>query len=168
MHVTDVLNKLTQKQNLTKEESQYLLLEIMKGNVGRVQIAAILTAIHMKGETVDEIVGFIQAMRENMIKIHARNVIDVCGTGGDGKGTFNISTATAFVVAGCGVFVAKHGNRAASSQCGSADVLECLGVNIMLQPGQAEKILQDVGIVFLFAPLYHASFKQVMMVRKEL
>jgi anthranilate phosphoribosyltransferase len=146
-----------------------LLLAMMKGEITHVQIAALLTALRMKGETIDEILGFITAMRENMLSIQSdSHAIDVCGTGGDGKGTFNISTAVAFIVAGCGVQVVKHGNRAASSKSGSADVLEALGVKIDLNQEQSQTVLKNVGMVFLFAPLFHPSMKQVSLVRKEL
>jgi len=132
------------------------------------QIGAILTALRIKGETVDEILGFIKAMRKHMIRVGITNAIDVCGTGGDGSKSFNISTAVSFVVAGAGVPVAKHGNRAASSTCGSADVLEALGVNIMLSASQAKHVLEKTGMVFLFAPLFHPATKQVALVRKEI
>ncbi|MBI4990803.1 anthranilate phosphoribosyltransferase, partial [Candidatus Gottesmanbacteria bacterium] len=121
------------------------------------------------GETIDEILGFITVMRKHMVKIKTSGlVIDTCGTGGDGKGTFNISTATAFVVAGTGIKVAKHGNRNASSLCGSADVLEALRVNINLSPKQAETMLSKTNFTFLFAPLFHPAMKYVAQVRKEL
>src|SRR3989344_1468445 len=137
-----LLNNLVNRNDLTMSESCNLLEGIIKGSIAPVQTAAILTALRMKGESPDEIVGLVRAMRKNMIKVKARGlVIDTCGTGGDGKGTINISTATAFVVSGAGVKVAKHGNRAATSLCGSADVLEALGVNINLTPRQAEKLL---------------------------
>lgn len=119
-------------------------------------------------ETVDEIVGFIKTMRKHMVKIKAHKAIDIVGTGGDGIGTFNISTASSFVVAGCGVPVAKHGNRAASSKCGSADVLDNLGVNLNLTPIQLEEVFKKTGIVFLFAPTFHPAMKIIGPVRKEL
>ena len=140
----------------------------MKGNISPVILSAIFAAIRTKGETIDEIFGFIQTMRQNMVHVNIDNAIDVCGTGGDASNSFNISTAVAFVVAGTGVKVAKHGNRAASSQCGSADVLEELGVNIDLMPQQTEKVFKKIGIVFLFAPLYHPALKNVVKIRKEL
>ena len=168
MEDINLLNKLISKQNLTTEETQLFLNEVIKGVATPARIGAILIALRMKGETPDEIIGFIKAMRENMVHVNASNAIDVCGTGGDSSGTFNISTAVAFVVAGAGVRVAKHGNRAASSKCGSADVLEELGVNLQLSPQQAEEIFNKVGMVFLFAPLFHPSMKNVVAVRKEL
>lgn len=132
------------------------------------QSAACLVSFRTKGETVDEITGFIQTMRKHMIKINAPQAIDIVGTGGDGSGTFNISTAASFVIAGMRVPVAKHGNRAASSKCGSADVLESLRVNINLTPSQAEKVFKKVGLVFLFAPTFHPAMKLIAPVRKEL
>lgn len=125
-------------------------------------------ALRVKGETTNEILGFIQTMKKHMIKINAPKALDIVGTGGDGSGTFNISTATSFVVAGAGVPIAKHGNRAASSKCGSADVLEALGVNINLTPQQAEEVFKKVGMVFLFAPLFHPAMKNIAPIRKEL
>jgi anthranilate phosphoribosyltransferase len=146
-----------------------MIEEMMSGEVSPVFIAALLSALHTKGETPEEIAGAVQGMRAYMQRIHAPDTaVDTCGTGGDGLQTFNISTTGAFVVAGCGVPVAKHGNKAASSKCGSADVLQELGVNIMLQPHQAEDVLTKAGIVFLFAPVYHPSMKYVGPVRKEL
>lgn len=169
MNTTEVLNKLVSKQDLTQKEAGEFLLGLMDGQVTSVQGAAILTALRVKGETVDEILGFINIMRQKMTKIKAsKNAIDVCGTGGDGSSTFNISTAVALVVAGCGVPVAKHGNKAASSICGSADVLQALGAHIQLTADQAENVLKKVGMVFLFAPLFHPSMKQVALVRQEL
>ncbi|HSR18289.1 MAG TPA: anthranilate phosphoribosyltransferase, partial [Ignavibacteriaceae bacterium] len=123
-----------------------------------------------KGETPEEVAGFAKAIRDKSIKINCidENAIDVCGTGGDGSGTFNISTATAFAAAGAGVKVAKHGNRSISSKCGSADVLQELGININLSPEQSEQALNEIGIAFLFAPLYHPAMKYAAPVRKEL
>lgn len=163
------LNKLINKQDLPLKEAKVLMKEILEGKLTSTQMGALLVALRMKEESVEEMVGFITIMREYMQKVKATNsVIDTCGTGGDGKGTFNISTASAFVVAGAGVQVAKHGNRSASSLCGSADVLEGLGVNINLSPKQAEKLLQKTGFTFLFAPLYHPSMQYAGPVRKEL
>ncbi len=164
-----MLNKLINKQDLTQKEAGEFLLRLMNGKITPVQAGAILTALRMKGESADEIVGFIKIMRQRMLQIRApANAIDVCGTGGDGASTFNISTAVAFVVAGCGVPVVKHGNRAASSKCGSADVLQALGVRVHLTSEQAENILKKVGMVFLMAPFFHPSMKQVATLRQEL
>lgn len=150
------------------EEAEMFLNGVLNGDVTQAQIGAILVALRMKGETSNEIVGFVKAMRQNMIRVSALNALDVCGTGGDLSGTFNISTASAFVVAGAGVKVAKHGNRAASSKCGSADVLEELGVNVQLSAPQAEEVFNKVGMVFLFAPLFHPTLKNLVTVRREL
>lgn len=168
MDTTTILNKLINKKNLTAKETGSFLLEVINGSISNEQAAAIITALRMKGETVEEIYGFIKTLRKNMISININDAIDVCGTGGDGSGTFNVSTAVAFVVAGAGIKVAKHGNRAASSSCGSADVLEALGVNINLTPKQAEQVFKKIGMVFLFAPLYHPAMKNVVTIRKEL
>ncbi len=168
MDATKILHNLLEEKNVTTEESQAFLNSVMKGEISPIQIGAILTALRMKGESPEEIIGLIKAMREQMIPVSLDDAIDVCGTGGDGSGSFNISTATAFVVAGCGVKVAKHGNRAASSACGSADVLESLGVHIQLDATQAKNIFEKVGMVFLFAPLFHPATKQVVLVRREL
>ncbi len=167
--ISQFLNKIVNNVNLTTWESELLMKEMLQGNLTQVQIAAILVALRMKGETHEEILGFIKVMRKKMNKVKIGGlVIDTCGTGGDGSGTFNISTAAALVAAGVGIKVAKHGNRSASSLCGSADVLEKLGVNIQLTPEQAEECLENVGITFLFAPLYHPAMKYVVPVRKEL
>jgi len=168
MDTAKILNKLMQKENLTSYDTSLLFNEIANDNVTPTQTAGILVALRIKGETTEEIFGFIQAMRENMLKVDLEDAIDVCGTGGDGSNSFNISTATSFVVAGAGVKVAKHGNRAASSSCGSADVLEELGVNIKLTATQARKVFEKVGMVFLLAPLFHPAMKNVVAVRKEL
>ncbi len=156
-------------KNLTQRESQQLIERMMSRGMSHSEMAKTLKDLAEKGETSDEIIGAISAMRKSMqtIKVPAGSV-DTCGTGGDGKHTFNISTAVALVVAGAGVPVVKHGNRKASSNCGSADVLEELGVNIHLTPKQAEEVLASTGIIFLFAPLYHLAMKYVAPVRKEL
>lgn len=163
-----ILNKLIQKKDLTSLEARFFLEGVIDGNISPVQTGAILTALNMKGETAEEICGLIKVMRERMLPVDFSGAIDVCGTGGDKSGSFNISTAAAFVVAGAGLPVAKHGNRAASSKCGSADVLEEMGVNINLKPKQAAVVLKKVGMVFLFAPLFHPATKNVVAVRREL
>lgn len=179
MNTTDILNRLVNKQDLTQKESEQFLVQLMDEKITPVCAAAILTALRIKGESANEIAGFIKIMRQKMTKIKvSNNAIDVCGTGGDGSKTFNISTAVAFVVAGSrfangssrrgGVPVVKHGNRAASSKSGSADVLQALGVNTHLTSDQAASVLRKVGMVFLFAPLFHPSMKQVMLIRQEL
>ena len=168
--IKEKIEKLIEKKNLSLEESYSLMTNIMNGKANNSQIASILTALKSKGEVKEELAGFIKAMREKSIKVNAENpnTIDVCGTGGDGSGTFNISTAAAFVVAGTGVPVAKHGNKSISSKSGSADVLVDLGININLSSEKTEEALNKIGISFLFAPLYHPAMKNVAPVRKEL
>ncbi|MDO8610400.1 MAG: anthranilate phosphoribosyltransferase [bacterium] len=168
MEITDILKSLSLKQDLSTEQTETILTKIIDNTVPLSETAAFLMGLKIKGESPNEILGLIQAMRSHMNHIDLKNAIDVCGTGGDGKESFNVSTAVAFVVAGAGVKVAKHGNRAASSKCGSADVLEELGVNINLTPVQAKKVFEKIGMIFLFAPLYHQSLKNVIKVRKQL
>jgi anthranilate phosphoribosyltransferase len=167
--MNDILNKLMDKKDLTKTEMQLVINSIIKGEVNAVQIGAFLAALRTKGASAEEIVALIEGMRKHMVVISGiKGAVDTCGTGGDGSGTFNVSTTVAFVVAGAGVPVVKHGNRAASSLCGSADVLEALGVTIMLKPEQAQEVMKAVGMLFLFAPLYHPAMKHIAPVRKEL
>jgi anthranilate phosphoribosyltransferase len=167
-NATEILNTLAEKKDLTAVEARQFLIDVMGGVITPVQTGAILTAFRMKGESISEVKGLIEAMREKMVSVRADDAIDIVGTGGDGKGTFNISTAAAFVARGAGASIAKHGNRAASSKCGSADVLESLDVRIELSPAQAGEVFNKAGMVFLFAPVYHPSMKQVVLVRKEL
>ncbi len=164
------LEKVIAGQSLTFNEAYKVMYSIMSGNENNSKIASLLTALKIKGETSEEVAGFVKAMREKVINIESENdkVIDVCGTGGDGSGTFNISTAVSFVVAGAGLAVAKHGNRSISSKSGSSDVLHELGVNVQLDPKLSEKALNKIGIAFLFAPLYHPAMKHVAPIRKEL
>lgn len=164
------LEKVITGVSLTFNEAYKVMYSIMSGNENNSKIASLLTALKIKGETSEEVAGFVKAMREKVINIKCENerVIDVCGTGGDGSGTFNISTAVSFVVAGAGVSVAKHGNRSISSKSGSSDVLHELGVNVQLDPKLSEKALNEIGIAFLFAPLYHPAMKHVAPIRKEL
>jgi anthranilate phosphoribosyltransferase len=166
----DALGRLAAGQSLSREEAASAMGEIMDGQATPAQIASFLTALRMKGETVDEIVGCAQAMRERVVRVDAGGgtVLDTCGTGGDGRGTFNVSTVTAIVVAACGVKVAKHGNRAASSKCGSSDLLEALGVKIENSKEKIEAILREVGIAYLHAPNFHPAMKHAGPVRKEL
>jgi anthranilate phosphoribosyltransferase len=168
--IQKTIHKLVERTDLTKNEAYEAMLEIMSGNVTDPMIAAFLTALRMKGETVAEITGCAMAMREKAIKIETKHqtVIDTCGTGGDGVGTFNISTAAAIIAASAGAIVAKHGNRAVSSRAGSADVLVALGVNIEVLKEKVEKCLNDVGIAFLFAPTMHGAMRYAMPVRREL
>lgn len=157
-------------RSLTAEDAEAVMGEIFSGTATPAQIAGYLVALRAKGETVQEIIGSARAMRGAMRTVSAPGpiVVDTCGTGGDRKGTFNISTATAFVVAGAGFCVAKHGNKAVSSACGSADVLQALGVKIDAAPEVMERCLAKVGISFFFAPLYHPAMKHAMGVRREL
>ena len=165
-----ILEKLLNGADLSMEESTETADQIMNGKVNNSQMAALLTALKIKGETSEEIAGFAAAMRNNGIKIASDDpdTIDVCGTGGDNSGSFNISTAVSFVVAGAGVKVAKHGNRSITSKSGSSDVLSELGVRIDLTPDKAEQALEEIGITFLFAPIYHPAMKNVAPVRLEL
>lgn len=164
------IEKIIAKEDLTFNEAYECMTYVMNGEVNNSHLAAFLTTLKAKGETAEEIGGFVKAMREKSIKLNVdtENTIDVCGTGGDNSNTFNISTAASFVVAAAGVKVAKHGNRSISSKSGSADVLTALGININLSPDNAEKALEKVGIVFLFAPNYHPAMKYAATVRKEL
>lgn len=168
--IKNYLEKVIAKENLTIDEASEIMLMIMNGEVNNSQLAGLLTGLKSKGETPEEIAGFANAMREKSVRIKTdtENAIDVCGTGGDNSHTFNISTAAAFVVAGAGIKVAKHGNRSISSLSGSADVLKVLGVNIDLSPEKSEKALNEIGIAFLFAPMYHPAMKYAATVRKEL
>jgi anthranilate phosphoribosyltransferase len=185
--IKDIIQKLVLKQDLSEDEARRTMEFIMGGEATPAQIAAFITALRMKGETVDEITGCARAMRGLATHIEVKGaavalesdglnsaeeavetVVDTCGTGGDGANTFNISTAVALVAAGSGLTVAKHGNRAISSRCGSADVLEALGVNLSLSPEQVRACIAETGIGFLFAPLYHLAMKHAGGVRKEI
>ncbi len=169
--ITGAIAKLVESRDLTQMEAADAMSEIMMGAATPAQIGAFLSALRMKGETSEEIAAFARVMRARAVRITPRVVgtlVDTCGTGGDGTGTFNISTAAAFVAAGAGVPVVKHGNRGVSSRCGSADVLEALGVNIRLPPRRITGIVEDLGIAFLFAPEHHPAMKCVAGVRCEL
>lgn len=164
-----ILNSLIQGENLTVEQAEEVMIGIMSGTFSNSEIAGFLTALAVKGETAEEIAGFARAMQAKMVKVSLESAaIDMCGTGGDGMGTFNISTAASFVVAGAGVPVAKHGNRSISSKSGSADVLSELGVDIQMPPGKVGEAVDEVGLGFLFAPAYHPAMKFVMPARKAL
>jgi len=180
--ILDALHRIaTHGQSLSRQDARAVMAEVLSGKCTDSQIAGLLVGLRMKGETVEEIVGFAEAIRAAAIPLNLKNdsaldvsdterdaLVDTCGTGGDTSGTFNISTATAFVVAGAGVRVAKHGNRSISSKCGSADVMEALGVNINLPPERLVECLKQVGIAFLFAPLMHSAMKHVQTARREL
>lgn len=188
--ILDALQRIANRnESLPRAEAREVMAEVLAGNCTDAQIAALLMALRMKGETVEEIVGFAEAIRSAATPLPIAlnpvsgaldlsgtgrdalaefSLVDTSGTGGDASGTFNISTATAFVTAGAGVRVAKHGNRSISSKCGSADVMEALGVNIQLTPERAAQCLRELGICFLYAPDLHSSMKQVQKVRREL
>ena len=168
--ITEAISKLADGRDLSEEEAAEVVGLMVDGKLPDSQTAAFLTALRIKGETVPEITGVAKALlaKARRIKCDAYSAVDLCGTGGDGSGTFNISTTTSFIVAGAGVPVAKHGNRSVSSPVGSADVLEALGVKIDVSPEVAQKCLDETGIVFLFAPVYHPAMKHVGKCRKEL
>ncbi len=165
----ETLSKLVRGESLTEHEAAFAFEKIMRGDATPVQIAGFMVALRMKGETVEELTGFARTARSMATPIDAEgDLLDTCGTGGDGMATFNISTLSAIIAAACGVKVAKHGNRAASSLCGSADVLEQLGVKIDLAPEGVARCIKEAGIGFLFAPLFHPSFRYAGVPRREL
>ena len=168
--IQEFIAMIARRQALTREQAAEAMQTLMSGEATPCQIAGFLVALHMKGETVDEITGFAETMRAMATRVPTsrRPLIDTCGTGGDRSGTFNISTAAAFVVAGAGVAVAKHGNRSATSKCGSADVLEALGVNIDASPERVGQCIDEVGIGFLFARKLHTAMRHVAAARTEL
>lgn len=179
--IAEALRVLVERKDLTRTEAAAAMEAIMSGAATNAQIAAFLTALRMKGETVEELIGFAQVMRQKAVRVRTKEeevaaltgtdremLIDTCGTGGDAAGTFNVSTATAFVVAGAGLRVAKHGNRSVSSLCGSADVVEALGVSLELPPAAVARCVDEVGIGFLYAPLLHTAMKHVMPARREM
>ncbi|HAJ05144.1 MAG TPA: anthranilate phosphoribosyltransferase, partial [Chloroflexi bacterium] len=170
--IIKAIEKLINFENLSQLESENVMNQIMSGDSTPAQIGAYLIALRMKGETVNEITGSAKAMRSHSLKVtfeHSNdNLIDIVGTGGDGSNSFNISTATAFLVAATGRQVAKHGNRAASSKCGSADVLEAAGVVLELQPDQVAECIEKVGIGFMFAPIFHPAMKHAIIPRQDL
>src|SRR5918992_5685589 len=165
-----LIEKLVRHEDLTAEESAAAMEEVMEGRATPAALAGLLSALAMKGERPTEIVGFARTMRAHAVKLSTPpgEVFDTCGTGGDRSGTFNISSAAAVVVAACGVKVAKHGNRSVSSQCGSADVYEALGVDVAADPAVVEASLETVGIAFFFAPTFHPSMRHAGPVRREL
>ncbi|OGC24364.1 anthranilate phosphoribosyltransferase [candidate division WOR-1 bacterium RIFOXYB2_FULL_42_35] len=168
--IKDAIKKIVERQDLTRQEAAETMDTIMKGEATPSQIAAFITALRMKGEAVDEITGCAEKMRQHAININpqSKNLVDTCGTGGDVSGTFNISTITALVAAGAGISIAKHGNRSVSSRCGSADLLEALGVKIDLEPNKVEQCINEVGMGFIFAPIFHQAMKFAMPTRKEI
>lgn len=166
----DLLKKLSTRTSLTREEARFGISEVMAGKASPVQIAGFLLGLRGKGETTEEIAGAAEGMRSAAVAVTSKHkfLVDTCGTGGDGQSSFNISTATAFVVAGAGIPVAKHGNRSVSSVCGSADLLEALGLKVESDPAAAGRTLDEVGLAFLFAPSFHPAMKHAAPVRKEL
>ncbi|MCM8801065.1 MAG: anthranilate phosphoribosyltransferase [Candidatus Omnitrophica bacterium] len=184
--IREMIEKVVKREDLTEEEAIQVMQEIMEDRATPAQIASFITALRMKGETIEEITGFAKVMRQKAtkIKIEKENIvvdidredinidyetiIDTCGTGGDGAKTFNVSTATAFVVAGAGFLVAKHGNRSVSSECGSADVVKALGINIDIPVEKVKECIERIGIGFLYAPLYHPAMKYALGPRREI
>jgi anthranilate phosphoribosyltransferase len=181
VHIVDGIRRVVEGQHLSRSEAESLMNEIMTGKATDAQIASFLTALRMKCETVDELIGFARVIRAkaSLVRPHAHvaaslsgtdreMLVDTCGTGGDATGTFNISTATAFVLAGAGIKVAKHGNRSVSSLCGSADVVEAMGVRIDLNADAVARCIDEVGIGFLYAPLLHEAMRYVVLARREM
>jgi len=179
--IADAVRALVERRDLSRVEAAGAMDAIMSGAATNAQIAAFLVALRMKGETVEELIGFAQVMRQKVVRVLTRGdevagltgtdremLIDTCGTGGDASGTFNVSTATAFVVAGAGLKVAKHGNRSSSTLCGSADVVEALGISLELTPAQVGRCIDEIGIGFMYAPLLHTAMKHVMPARREI
>ena len=170
MNIREAIEKLVNRVSLAEAETIDVMNQIMTGEATPLQVASFLTALRMKGETVEEITGAARVMREkaHRVNVGAKTVLDTCGTGGDQKGTFNISTTSAFVVAGAGVAVAKHGNRSVSSQSGSADVLAALGVKVDAPKERVEECIAKIGIGFLFAPLLHEAMKYAVQPRRDI
>ena len=168
--IKECIKKVTEGNNLTETEASLVMEEIMTGKSTPAQLASFITAMRMKGETVEELIGFIRVMREKATKVrtHHKVLIDTCGTGGDKQDTFNVSTISAFVAAGAGIVVAKHGNRAVSSKCGSADLLTALDINVDAEINIVERALDQVGIGFLFAPSLHKAMKYAIGPRREI
>jgi len=182
--IKEAIAKVVRGEDLTEEEMEVAMEDVMSGKATEAQIGSFITALRIKGETIDEITGAVRVMRAKAMKVRLNNhllnidrdeinaeeetILDTCGTGGDGTSTFNVSTVTAFVAAGAGVKVAKHGNRAVSSHCGSADVLENLGVNLDITSTDVERCIQEVGIGFLYAPLFHGAMKYAAGPRREI
>ncbi|MBR3173839.1 MAG: anthranilate phosphoribosyltransferase [Eubacterium sp.] len=167
--INEAIKKLVENENLTSDEAKQCMNEIMSGEISDALVSAYLIALRMKGETIDEILGSAQGMRDNGRKLeHTIDLLEIVGTGGDRAGTFNVSTTSAFVAAGAGCKVAKHGNRGVSSKSGAADVLEALGADITIEPDKAKEVLADSGFTFLFAQKYHPAMKYVGPIRGQL
>ncbi len=170
MNIQQSLTKLVQQEDLSQQDMALVMRQIMTGEATPAQVGGFLVALRMKGETVDEITGAAQVMRElaTPVAVNAEHLVDTCGTGGDGANLFNVSTASAFVVAACGAKVAKHGNRSVSSSTGSADVLEAAGIRLNITPEQVARCVEEVGVGFMFAPAHHSAMKHAIGPRKEL
>jgi anthranilate phosphoribosyltransferase len=166
--MNSILKKVVQKNDLSQDEARVAMNMIMSGEVNDIILASYITALRVKGETIDEIAGSAMAMRQTAVKFDAQDALDIVGTGGDGHNTFNVSSISAIVAAGCGIKVAKHGNKSVSSKCGSADVFEALGVKIDLPPEKMQAVYDSVNFAFLFAPVYHTSMKYAANVRRGL
>ena len=169
--IQQAIARLVEGHELTAEEVDESLEEIISGAAAPAQIAGLLVALRGKGETADDLAAFARTFRRHSLRIHPRvdgKLVDTCGTGGDGAGTFNVSTVSAVVAAGAGVYVAKHGNRSVTGKSGSADLLETLGFNLAMEPQRVEESIEQIGIGFMFAPAFHPAMKQVGPVRKEL
>ena len=170
MDITQALAKVVENQDLSTAEMQAVMQQIMTGQASEAQIGGFLVALRMKGESIDEITGAAQVMRElsTKVDISGDNLVDTCGTGGDGANLFNVSTASSFVVAAAGGQVAKHGNRSVSSSTGSADVLEAAGINLSLTPEQVQRCIEEIGVGFMFAPAHHSAMKHAIGPRKQM
>ncbi len=170
MTFTHILHKRDEREHLTAQEASFALQQIIEGAVTDIEAGAFLFGMRAKGETIEELTALVQTMREAAVKVQVNTdkAIDLCGTGGDHSGYFNISTAAMFVVAGAGIPVLKHGNRSVSSQTGSADVLDALGVKVELNASQTEKVFEKTGMAFMFAPLFHPAMKNIVPVRKSM
>jgi anthranilate phosphoribosyltransferase len=170
MNIQQAINTVIEGNHLNAEQMTHVMRAVMSGEATPAQVAGFIVALRMKGEVVEELTAAASVMRElsEKVEVATENLIDTCGTGGDSKGTFNVSTAAAFVVAAAGARVAKHGNRSVSSKSGSADLLETAGVNLQLRPDQVAKCIEDIGIGFLFAPAHHSAMKHAIGPRKEL
>lgn len=169
--VKEFINKIVNRENLSAKEVETLFNEIMEGNLTDAQLGAVLIGLKMKGESIEEIAAAAKVMRDKAVKVEVKDksrLVDTCGTGGDKVDTFNVSTISAFVVAAAGGKVAKHGNRSVSSKCGSADIMQALGVNIEMSPQQVARAIEEVGLGFLFAPVFHPAMKNVIRQRREI
>jgi anthranilate phosphoribosyltransferase len=169
--IAECVKKIVSRYDLTQSEAHDCMIEMLGGNATDIQVAAFLSSLKVKGETVDELTGFAMAMRQLSVKVNPKNLsnlVDTCGTGGDILKTFNVSTAAAIIAASSGVTVAKHGNRSITSKCGGADILEALGLNLNCGPNDVERCLEKAGIGFMFAPIFHPALGRLMPVRREL